>query len=126
MKPLISTIILHMIFINYKTKKTSNLTVLAYYTQTFALCKATFKKVEMFPRNLDFTFDSIALTGTWYTNNNSSFSPGKLQGYQKYEGIYGSTQKRRCSFFMHDSIANINRDGLNKQYSGKNSEFEAK
>ena len=83
-------------------------------------------KLELLNQNLDFTFDIVALTETWHLKNNFNFSPPKLQGYQNYEGICGSTQKGGCGFYIHESISYVNREELNKQHKGKNSEFEAK
>ena len=82
--------------------------------------------MELLNQNLDFTFDIIALTEIWHLKNNVNFSPPKLQGYQNYEGICGSTQKGGCGFYIHESISYVNREELNRQHKGKNSEFEAK
>ena len=81
--------------------------------------------MELLNQNLDFTFDIVALTETWQLKNNVNFSPPKLQGYQNYEGICESTQKGGCGFYIHESISYVNREELNKQHKGENSEFEA-
>ena len=107
-----------------KIKHNSN-TFSLLHTNICSLQENT-KKLELLNQNLDFMFDIVALTETWHLENNVNFSPPKLQGYQNYEGICGSTQKGGCGFYIHESISYVNREELNKQHKGKNSEFEAK
>ena len=113
-------------FHKLKTKKSINSENFSLLHTNICSLQGNFEKLEMLRQNLDFMFDIIALTETWHTKNNVNFSPGVLQGYHKYEGICGSTQKGGCGFYIHDSISYINRDEFNKQHKGQNSEFETK
>ena len=82
------------------------------------------EKLQDFINNLDYQFDVIALTETWHTRNNIYFNSGQIEGYHKYEGIEGSSNKGGCGFFIKDSIAYTIRNDLNIKFQNKNSEFE--
>ena len=54
--------------------------------------------------NLDFQFDVLAVTETWYTKDNFHFTPGIIEGYHRYEGNTGSSVKEGCGFFIKDTL----------------------
>ena len=51
------------------------------------------EKLQDLINNLDNQFDVIALTETWHTKNNIYFDSGQIEGYHKYEGTEGSSNK---------------------------------
>ena len=74
--------------------------------------------------NINYSFDLIALTETWQTDENL-FTPGILPGYQKYEGISGTTKNSGCGFYIKETIPYVLRDNLSKKHKSQESEFEA-
>ena len=70
----------------------------------------TFYKLEVFLNNLKYEFDIVTLTETRHEENNVTFKPGLLWGYQKYKGIPGSSKKEGLVFML--KIPFHNNDGF--------------
>ena len=110
----------HKLKHNLTVRKSSSLSIL--HTNICSL-QGNFENLELLINNLDFQFDIICLTETWQTES-STFTPGYLEGYQKYEGIYGKSKNGGCGFYIKESISYIIRDEWNKKHKNNDSEFE--
>ena len=86
--------------------------------------QGNFDKLESLIDHLDYKFDVVALSETWETKGNASFTAGNLPGYQKVEGTKGSSNKGRCGFYIKNSIPYIQRKEFNTTHKSKFSEFE--
>ena len=76
--------------------------------------------------NLDFPFDIIALSETWNPKYKDNFTPGRLPGYKKFNGIQGTTLKSGCGFYIRDTLKTIDRPDLDESHYDDNNEFQGK
>ena len=60
--------------------------------------------------HLPLTFDIISFTEVWNNlDKNDSFHPISIEGYQKYNGLPGTTLKSGCGFYIKDHIVFMER-----------------
>ena len=101
------------------------------YPENFSLLHSTicslqgnYNKLEALIDHLDYKFDVVALSETWETKENTTFTSRNLPGYQKFEGTKSSSKKGGCEFYIKNSIPYIQRKDLNIIHKSKFSEFE--
>jgi len=90
-----------------------------------------FDDLQAFIDNCTHKFDIIMLTETWNdVAKKHLFAPGKLKGYQEYEGIEGSSLKGGCGIYikcnMSQKINFIPREDLDNRTKTNDAEFECK
>ena len=86
-----------------------------------------FDPLEQLCTDLDFTPDIIAVTETWNSNKSKDkFIPKKLPGYDKYNGIQGTTLKSGCGFYIREGLKYIDRKDLDLQHYDDLNEFQCK
>ena len=54
--------------------------------------------------NLEFSFSVIAVSQKWTPKGRNEVNPRKLEAYQNYHGIRGSSIKSGCSFYVKKGI----------------------
>ena len=90
-----------------------------------------FDDLQSFIDSCSHDFDIIMLTETWNDiSKKHIFAPGKLKGYQEYEGIEGSSLKGGCGIYIKSNLRGeinfIPREDLDNRTKINNSEFECK
>ena len=86
-----------------------------------------FDNLEILLANLGYLFDVIAVTETWNPDNKSDkFIPKRLNGYEKYTGIGGSSLKSGCGLYIRTGIKFIERKKLDIKYQDDLNEFQCK
>ena len=112
----------HKLSTKISQKKSPPLSI--YHTNIQSL-NAKFDNLHTHLANLNYPFDVIALTETWNPKHKKDeFSPGKLEGYRKYNGIEGNSLKSGCG--LRDSLKTIDRYDLNISYFDDQNEFQCK
>ena len=72
-----------------KKLKTPNYENFSLLHSNICSVQGNFDKLESLIDHLDYKFDVVALSETWETKGNASFTAGNLPGYQKVEGTKG-------------------------------------
>ena len=86
-----------------------------------------FDSLETLCTNLDYTFDVIAVTETWNAEKNKDkFIPKFLPGYEKYNGIRGTTLKSGCGLYIKSGTKYIDRKDLDINFHDDLNEFQSK
>ena len=107
-----------------KKLKTPNSENFSLLHSSICFLQGNFDKLESLIDHLDYKFDVVALSKTWETKGNASFTAGNLPGYQKIEDTKGSSKKGGCGFYIKNSIPYIQRKEFNTTHKSKFSEFE--
>ena len=107
-------------------KDKSNTDFSIFHTNICSL-QGNFEKLEILLHDLDYRFSVIALTETWNAKiNNKKFSPGVLEGYQRYDGMSGTTLKSGCGFYVLDGIHYIPKKDLDINVCDGYNEYQFK
>ena len=81
--------------------------------------------MDLLLHELDHTFDIIALTETWNSENEkNNFTPGILENYEPYLGLTGSSLKGGCGIYIKKYISYRLREDLNIKCKDTRNEFE--
>ena len=107
-----------------KKLKTPNSENFSLLHSNICSLQGNFDKLESLIDHLDYKFDVVAISETWETEGNASFTAGNVPGYQKVEGTKCSSKKGGCGFYIKNSIPYIQRKEFNTTHKSKFSEFE--
>ena len=111
-----------------KTRQTWNQqNSLSIFHTNISSLQANVGKMEDLLTDLSWNFNIIALTETWNDEKNkSNFTAPIIEGYHKYSGTTGSSQKGGCGFYVSEHLSPIPRDDLEFKITDKNSETESR
>ena len=84
-----------------------------------------FDSLESLCTNLDYSLDIIAVSETWNADKNKDkFIPKRLDGYDKYLGIRGTTLKSGCGLYLRSGMPYKERKDLEIKHCDDINEFQ--
>ena len=111
----------HKLTANYKSKDKKPFSALHTNIQSLM---HNFDSLEQLCTGLDYYFDIIAVTETWNSEKNKDkFIPKKLEGYETYNGLTGTTLKSGCGLYIRSGLTYVNRKDLCIQHHDDLNEF---